>query len=607
MNKRCIRFLGILLLSIMTSFSLIVNIDLKNVIVDKSNANMISYALMAFLLFKEYDKYYLKGNKNNGLFIFFSMLLSLFTVIGYSYNKINSWDLCFSNFLFIIITIIKIISYSFLFNLIINKADGFIHKNKNDIKISNKLKTVFEEKPFVTCCIIMLIFWLPYIIAFFPAILSPDPSFQIKQFFGFETKYLNYTKQYENGSTITNHHPVLHTVLLGGCVKVGHLLFDSTNVGLFLYSLIQITILVSTLAFTIKYMKVIKTPYYIRYMTLLFYSIVPVFPLYAMSAVKDVIFTSLVILYMITMFHLVKNNKEKLSKMRYFQIAILMLLVMLFRNNGIYLVVMSFPFLFFVNKNKTRLLVVLALPLVIYNCYNSYLLPYLKISQGSIREMLSIPFQQTARYVKENKNNLDKDEKEAIDKVLGIDTLASRYNPEISDPVKNCYNKDTTKEELKNYFKMWFKGFIKRPDIYIEATFNNIYGYLTPNTGNWYVYTNYDKRLSQEKIFNYSFNKLKVTRSILSGYALSFPYIPLLGLIVNIGFIVWIYMYMFFTYIKDKKFKYLIILTPMISLFLTCLASPVNTYFRYAMPYIFALPIMYALFIYIVRKEDVDV
>ncbi|HPF83756.1 MAG TPA: DUF6020 family protein, partial [Bacilli bacterium] len=558
---------------------------------------------LTIVLFKIYNDYYSKKNKSNGWYIFLSILFSIFLTIGYSYNKIDSWNLCFKSFPFIVITIIKIFSFSFLINMILNYAEQFIMKKK-DIKISDKLKKLFEEKPFLFSVIVMIICWLPYIIAFYPAILSPDPSHQIKQFFGIETKYMDYTIQYENPSTITNHHPVLHTVLLGGCVKIGHVLFDSTNIGLFLYSIIQIIILVSTLAFTIKYMKTLKTPLYLRLMTLIVYSLVPVFPLYGMSAVKDVIFTSLVILYMISIYHLIKNNKENISCKNIILLIILMILIMLMRNNGIYLIVMSFPFLLIVNKNRLKLLIILVIPVVLYSSYNNYLLPCLRISQGSVREMLSIPFQQTARYVKEDYDNLDKDEIKAIDKVLDIETLAERYKPEISDPVKNEFNKYTTDKELKEYFRVWLKGLFKRPDIYVQATINNIYGYLTPDTANWYVYTNYDKRLSEESIFNYRFNKLSILRNTLEGYALSYPYLPLIGLLVNIGFNVWCYMFMFVTLLKRKQYKYLIYITPVISLVLVCFASPVNTYFRYAMPYVFALPIMLAIFKNIISEKS---
>ena len=102
------------------------------------------------------------------------------------------------------------------------------------------------------------------------------------------------------------------------------------------------------------------------------------------------------------------------------------------------------------------------------------LLPSLKITDGSIRETLSIPFQQTARYVKYYDKDLSKNDIKVIDKVLEYETLAKRYNPTISDPVKNEFNKYTTKKELLAYLKVWFKCFFKHPLVYIEATLNNI-------------------------------------------------------------------------------------------------------------------------------------
>ena len=88
-----------------------------------------------------------------------------------------------------------------------------------------------------------------------------------------------------------------------------------------------------------------------------------------------------------------------------------------------------------------------------YVGYDKVLLPALKIPAGSVREQLSVPFQQTARYVKEHEKEISEEEKEKIDKVLGYDTLKERYNPNLADPVKNQYNKYTTKKQLKDYFQ----------------------------------------------------------------------------------------------------------------------------------------------------------
>ena len=68
--------------------------------------------------------------------------------------------------------------------------------------------------------------------------------------------------------------------------------------------------------------------------------------------------------------------------------------------------------------------------------FNSILLPVWGITPGSKGEMLSIPFQQTARYVKEYPEDIMEQERLAIDNLLQYDKLAEAYNPSLSDPVK---------------------------------------------------------------------------------------------------------------------------------------------------------------------------
>lgn len=595
----------LLLLSIITLLSLFLDVNM----IGKSNplnilkGNVFVILVVGILIYQFYNKHYFKSRKAIFIFKILSLLFSLFLVVGNSYEEIGNWNLVMGSISNFIVSIILIFGYYNLILCTINIIFNFINESKIfKLNKPNKWsKFIFEDHPMLSSIIIMLVCWLPYIIAFYPAILSPDPSNQIKQFFGLETHYIEGVNLIDKDVLITNHHPVLHTALLGGSVKIGRML-GSDNFGLFIYSMIQISIFVSVLAFSIKYMKKLKTPYFLRGITLLIYSLVPVFPFYAMSAVKDVIFTSLVILYNIMLFELIKN-KEKIKIKQIFIYIFLMLMIMLFRNNGIYMIVLSFPFLFLIKKeNRLKLGIILIIPILLYQGYSKVLLPALHITPGSIREVLSIPFQQTARYVKYYKHLTD-EEIEIIDKLLNYDTLASRYNPVLSDPVKKQFNKDYTNEDLKKYFKVWFNGFMNRPCIYAEATIHNTYGYFYPNTSKWYIYYKYDSRLKETNSFNYNYNNLNGMRKGLSYFGVIYPFIPIIGVIVNIAFCSWVIMTMSVYLIALKKYKYLIYLLPSLSLLLICVASPANTYFRYAMPYIFAIPTLLAIFININKNK----
>lgn len=534
-----------------------------------------------------------------------SLILAFFMIFGNSFMLVSSTLLVFKNIGYFIISLLMYIGYYNLFLIIISYIFRFIDKNNYDEvgnKKNNKIISLFKKHPFLFSVVFIIICWLPYIISFYPIILSPDPSYQIKQFFGIRTKYADYSILIDDNVVITNHHPVTHTALLGGCLKLGELM-GNDNLGLFFYSIIQITFLVTTLAFSIYYMQKmnLKTKY--LFVVLLLYALVPMFPLYAMSGVKDVIFGTLIFLYLIFLHNYIKV-KGDYKWWQYILIILLLILICLFRNNGIHTLILSLPFLLFVVRKKWKeILIVMICVFGFYGVFDKIVLPYFKITPGSIRETLSVPFQQTARLVKYHSDDLTSEEIEVIDKILGYDDLAERYNPELSDPVKNEYNKYATNEDLKEYFKVWFSGLIKHPGTYIEATMNNTYGYFYPEKTNWYIYYKYDDRIVEDG-FSYSYNSLGTLRNVLSNYAVCFPYIPVIGLISNIGFNVWIILVLLTYAIYKKIYKNIVILSPVLALILVCILGPANTYFRYALPFIFAMPFIFAVFL---EKQSKDI
>lgn len=554
---------------------------------------LMTVCIVSGLLLIFYKK--MKGYRVNLLENILSVIFSIFMILGFSYAKMNSWQLVFGSFRMFFISVIIFIGYYELFKRIFCLINIKIQSIKvEDYKLEKmgKLRCVMkfiDEKPFLSSILIIITFWLIYIIAFYPVILSPDPSFQIKQFFNVDTKYAEGVVKLDENVNITNHHPVVHTLLLGGCISLGRLI-GSDNFGLFIYSMIQIGILASTLSYTIKYLKKVNISLKVRVILLMIYSIVPMFPLYAMSAVKDTIYTSFMILYVIFLYDFITFNKnKKISNVKAISIVLLLLLISLFRNNGVYVVALSFPFIIgYSKKNRIKTLAVFAIFLSLTTCYSKVILPYFKITNGSIREMLSIPFQQTARYVKYNGDEVSEEDKRAIDKILTYDTIIERYKPELSDPVKNKYNKYATNEDLKEYFKAWYRGLKKHPETYIEATINNTYGYFYPNAIKWYTYHKFDARITKDNLVDYSYNDLQGIRDIIVSYQGIFPYIPFIGLISNIGFNTWILLIMGVYLITFKKKEYLIVLMPLYASVLICIASPANTYFRYAMPYIFS-------------------
>lgn len=540
-----------------------------------------------------------------------SFIFAIFMIVGESYVTSDTYKIIFTNIATIIFSIIKIIGFYNLFKVMFNYLDEFLYKFKNkDIKFKNKYLSkylyLFDKYPFRTSLVSILIVWSIYLIAFYPIVLSPDPSYQIKQYFNVPTKYINWVIQRDPNVYMTTHHPVLQTYLLGFAIEFGRSIIND-NFGLFTYTAVQTLIYSSTLAYSIKFAKKNGVSNKLSLIVLLMYLFVPMYGFYTVSAVKDVPYTIFMMLYVLFIFDCLKNYSDRKISYKYVvYLFFVMLLLSLFRHNGNYIIIMSLPILALYSRhNIYRIGLAFACFLVAIYGFDKVLVPSLGISEGSIREMLSIPFQQTARLAYEDEDAFSESDIEIIDKILGFDDLGDRYNAELSDPVKNEFNKNTTTEDLKEYFKVWSKGLVNHFDVYVDATLNNIYGYFYPNAHNWYLYSNYNSTVTDDDLVDFHYNDLSGLRDILVFIGNIFPYIPVIGLLSSIGFNTW-FLIIITIYIGVKKYrKYLICLIPLYGSLLFCVIGPANTYFRYTMPYVFLLPILTILFLTVTKNNQI--
>lgn len=588
------------LLAIATSFGLVAEFSIKKgYLIPRLNNDNFLLLIVGLFFFWFYEQF-LKEKKKNRVFQILSLLFSFFLVFGYSYDVVGNASLVTKNGNFIILSIIKYIAFYQMFSTALHLLYQFIITYNIKEKVTNsKITKMLLKHPFLFSFLFIFICYIPYIIAFSPAVMCYDPANQIKEVMGIHTRYMDSVILLDPNVTITNFNPIIHTLLIGGCFKLGYTL-GSVNLGLFLYTLIQTSILVGVFAYSISYMKKEGVSTKFLWLTLLIYALVPVFPFYAIATVKDTIFSAFMLLYIIQLYDIIKYDG---NRKKYILLFLTALMVILFRNNGFYTILLSMPFLLISEKKKRKPITIILVLLILFQVgYGRILLPSLKISNTSIREVLSIPFQQTARVVKYHKDEIPEEEREIIDYLLNFETLGDRYVPYLSDNVKNEYNKEATTEDLMNYFGVWFHEFFRYPVDYVDATISNVYGYFYPNTSKWYFYANYNEKL-EEAGFDYHYIMPDWVRKPLIDFANNYPYIPIIGMFLNIGFVVWIYFIMFGFLLVNKKSKYLPVLLPALSLILVCVASPANTYFRYAQPYVFALPVTMFLLYQILTKN----
>lgn len=557
-----------IILSILTFISIYKHID---ILVKIKPLIYILYILSITLLFFYYKKLY-KDIKINKLYEIFSIILSFILVLGYSYEIKSTGELFFVSIPNLLISLIKTVGYYYFFKTFIYY---FIKIMQKEYISNNKLIQKFSEHPYLYSFVFLSICYGIFIILYYPGIINYDNANQIKEMMGMHTRYLDAINPISD-STLTNFNPILHTIMLGGLFKVGYLI-GNVNFGMFLYTLIQMIIVISIYSYAISYaVKQRISPIY-SFISLIILGLVPTFGYYSITAVKDTLYTAFLLLFSIKVYDFVK--KEKVSKIDYLNIFLTSMLVCLFRNNGFYIVVVTIPFLL-IGKKKLPVLSTFVLIIATYMSFNSILLPTLGISGTSVREMLSIPFQQTARLVKLKGDEVSKEDRLVIDKILDYDNLAIDYNEDLSDPVKNKYNKDAENKDLMEYFGVWFKGLTKHPIIYVDATINNITSYFYPYESSWKVYHKLNPKLPEAN-FDYHYNNLNIGRKMMHSYEIFTEYSPL-GLMLNMGIITW-FSILGFLMLCNKN-KYYIFLIPNIISILFCVLSPANTYYRYIYP-----------------------
>ena len=583
------------IMPLVSFITLFIHLDSNGIIFDYNIYDYVMMLVTIVLLYYMYLKLFKKGN-NKSINIL-SIIFSIFMVVGYSYSRIYTPSLIYNNEIHILVTLIKLFGYYHLISNSLYFIYNFITTYSfEDTK--SYLKDIITKHPFLFAFIILFIVYGLYLFFYYPGVINYDNANQIKEVMGIHNRYLDSVVRINDSITLTNFNPIVHTLLLGNLFKFGNYI-GNVNLGLFIYTFIQMLVIVTINAYSIKFLmeEKIKAKYVL--IVLMLYILIPYYPFYSITCVKDSYWTAFLMLYLIKLYQFMKY---KFSTKDYIVFILSLVLMVLFRNNGIVPILVSLPFVFVFNKSKLKPAIILTLFIAIFSIGYTKVLKLVQIPNTSPREVLSVPFQQTARYLKDYPNDIENSEKNIIDKILTYKSLAKRYEPELSDKVKNKYNIYTTKDDINKYFHVWARMFLRHPDAYINATISNNYGYFYPDDYDWYIYCNLNKKLS-EAGFDYHFNKYVLPRLILMGEAIAFTKIPVVSLLVSCGFWTWLYLFLLLVIKQKKKMELIILLLPAFSLIFMCLIGPANTYFRYVYPYAATAPLIAILIIKSVNKK----
>lgn len=434
--------------------------------------------------------------------------------------------------------------------------------------------------------LVLLVMWSPVFLSIFPGAFAFDAPTQWEQF---------------RDGTITSHHPVLHTLLIGSFLEGGNKLFSSYNIGLAGYTITQMVIMAAIFSYTISFMKRYRVPFFVRCFSFLFFGLSPVVQLFVVSSTKDTLFSGAFMLFLMSLIDFSCREDFFTKSSCQVKFVLTALGTMILRNNGLYIVVVTLIFTLFVKIKKEFILKWCLMLLIIVVGYGVYVGPVYKVldvEKGGIQEMLSVPLQQMARTYMYDREELDSADVLLLEQLIPKEDL-NNYIPTLADVVKRNFNHDVFAEKKMAYFKLWLKWGMEHPFTYVSSFLINTCDYWYPLA----IVDGYNPGSEITDFFRYSVGypaeRVEMLPKVHEFYkGISKDRVvneaPFMFLLLSPGWYLIMTLYLFVSFWNMKRKEYLLPCLAVLIAEATALLGPVAQV-RYVLILYFALPLFLSM------------
>lgn len=513
-------------------------------------------------------------------------VFSVMHTLGYSYDTMDSYGLILSSAKTLVTAALCMLALALTAACVCLLIVRLLDHLRAVCAREGDADTGERRKLFWTSAALIFLGSVPYLVLYAPGLNIFDTHDQLLQFFGYPS-YIG------DGSALSDHHPVFLTVVYAAFIKLGLVLGDA-NIGQLIYSLVSMAALASAWAYALCLLYDLGLKKKACLAIALFVAIYPVTALYAFNMCKDVSAAPFVLIYVCQMLRIHRSEGAAMRDRR-FMLAVFAnsFMLMLTRKPSMYALAFAAVFLIIRYRGvRLRLAAALLGAAALFHVgYSSILLPALGVIPGETREMLSIPFQMTARYLNTYPEDVTDEELAAVSRVLDLNAI-EHYDPRLSDPVKDTSNPDLGNGNLSAYLSAFVSMGMRHPGVYLDAWLNMIYGYFYPSDSNTIVCLTLNSpdeggmTLRQDE----RLNTLRLEFFEVIYYTLR--RLPGVGMLFYVNTISWAFLLLLCYFVLRGGVKEI---APWMFFFGTlgiCLLSPKSGEIRYLMPIFYALPIM---------------
>lgn len=293
---------------------------------------------------------------SNMIFFISKSDVFLSVVLAYAFSAspyyIRTWscplnlELCVSMLLmFLGFLVLNIGSRAILYSYF-SLADA----EKSNHAIFRKCKNVLDGNYAVykIACIILLC-WLPVLIALYPGTIINDTWGQLSQF-------IRWLGSDGTQKVLNDHHPIFDTLFMGVLIVPLAKLTGHWHIAIFAYVILQACLTSLTFSYTVLYLrKKLGLDELCSFFLLLLYCILPLYAASVQTVSKDALFSWIYVIFFVYFIEIVRTNGAALQERRFlYKILAASVFCMLTKKVGIYVVLFSFIALLFAKINNKR-------------------------------------------------------------------------------------------------------------------------------------------------------------------------------------------------------------------------------------------------------------
>ena len=445
-----------------------------------------------------------------------------------------------------------------------------------------------DKKYWLTIWGILIVLLIPVMLAEFPGFFCYDAQDELNQVLT---------------RTFSTHHPLVHVLILGGNIALGHKLTGSWNIGICFHLTMQMLFMTGVFAYALTFLRkniAIKSvdeasgninyrgKKVYRTIAVLFFGLFPTIVMYTLCSTKDGLFSTFLLLLVIELMKLLSDTENFFKLKRHIFLLILSAMMMsLLRHNGFYAYIVFIPFgVFALRKYYKKVLILFIIPVILSVVIESGLTAALNADSSEHQEMITVSIMQLARTWRYTPEDFSEEDKDVLLSFLSERALGT-YEIRAADYMKSFFDNAEYDENSGAYWKLWAKMMVSHPMTYINAWLLTCYPYwypfavINPYRGHQMPHFTYE----DSSYFEYEVEPPGERHTLAFGFIDKLYYkmsltpfqqkTPIVSLLFSMGFYFWVWMYFAFYTITKRKLMVCLPLMPVFLTWLTLMLGPV--------------------------------